>query len=67
MVLMPGAVAGVCRERDCYADEHYMASLLAYLQMGDETDCAGFLVNVSWKNGGAHPYAYSLGEISPDL
>ena len=44
-----------------------MASLIAYLQMGHETDCSGFLVEVSWRQGGAHPYSYQQDDITPDL
>ena len=56
-----------CRWRDCFADEHYMASLVAYLQLGHETDCAGFLVSVSWRGNSAHPVSYQPVEIRPEL
>ncbi|KAK9819181.1 hypothetical protein WJX81_003273 [Elliptochloris bilobata] len=55
------------RWRDCYSDEHYIPSLLSYLQLGHETDCMGNLVSVNWMHGGAHPRAYESEEISMEL
>ena len=45
------------------ADEHYVPTLLAYLGKDQETDCWGFLVNVDWSRGGAHPRTYSTQDI----
>ncbi|BDA47491.1 probable glycosyltransferase BC10 at C-terminar half [Coccomyxa sp. Obi] len=56
----------VNRWRDCFSDEHYMPSLLAYLQLGHETDCVGRLVGVDWSQGGAHPRSYSVQDVNPD-
>jgi hypothetical protein len=41
-----------------------MPSLIAYLQLGHETDCLGRLVNVDWSQGGAHPRSYTVGDIN---
>ncbi|KAK9905675.1 hypothetical protein WJX75_004479 [Coccomyxa subellipsoidea] len=54
------------RWRDCFSDEHYMPSLLAYKQLGHETDCVGRLVGVDWSQGGAHPKSYTVQDINPD-
>jgi len=43
-----------------------MPSLLAYLQLGHETDCVGRLVSVDWSQGGAHPRSYTLQDINPE-
>ncbi|CAL8472071.1 g11613 [Coccomyxa elongata] len=56
----------VNRWRDCFSDEHYMPSLLAYLQLGHETDCVGRLVGVDWSQGGAHPRSYTVQDVNPD-
>lgn len=56
----------VCRWRDCFSDEHYMPSLIAYKQLGHETDCVGRLVGVDWSLGGAHPRSYTAQDINPD-
>ena len=45
------------------ADEHYVPTLLAYLGKDQETDCWGFLVNVDWSRGGAHPRTYAVEDI----
>lgn len=47
----------------CYSDEHYVPTLLAYLGKDQETDCWGFLVNVDWSRGGAHPRTYSVQDV----
>ncbi|KAK9823184.1 hypothetical protein WJX72_000908 [[Myrmecia] bisecta] len=54
------------RFRDCYSDEHYIPSLLAYLQRGHETDGLGYLVHVDWSHGGAHPKSYLPEEVQPN-
>ncbi|EIE23577.1 hypothetical protein COCSUDRAFT_41776 [Coccomyxa subellipsoidea C-169] len=54
------------RWRDCFSDEHYMPSLIAYKQLGHETDCVGRLVGVDWSLGGAHPRSYTAQDINPD-
>lgn len=58
---------GFSRWRDCFSDEHYMPSLLAYLQLGHETDCVGRLVGVDWSQGGAHPRSYTVQDVNPDM
>lgn len=40
-----------------------MPTLLAYLGKDQETDCWGFLVNVDWSRGGAHPRTYAVEDI----
>lgn len=57
----------LCRWRDCFSDEHYFASLLAAQGRDNETDCKGFMMNVDWSRGGAHPRAYTPASISSDL
>ena len=44
-----------------------MPSLIAYLQLGHETDCVGRLVNVNWSKGGAHPYSYEANDVRTDM
>eukprot|EP00884_Botryococcus_braunii_P000625 jgi/Botrbrau1/10563/Bobra.0343s0011.1 len=53
--------------RDCFSDEHYFASLLAAQGRDNETDCKGFMMNVDWSRGGAHPRSYSPAAINPEL
>ena len=48
------------------ADEHYVPTLLAYLGKEQETDCWGFMVNVDWSRGGAHPRTYAVEDIDVD-
>lgn len=50
-----------------YADEHYVPTLLAYLGKDQETDCWGFMVNVDWSRGGAHPRTYAVEDIDVDM
>ena len=52
------------RWRDCYADEHYFATLLASRGLDAETDCYGNIMHVDWSFGGAHPRAYTLREAT---
>lgn len=66
MTTKSGATQGAGRAADhvlLSADEHYVPTLLAYLGKDQETDCWGFLVNVDWSRGGAHPRAYSVQDI----
>lgn len=51
---------------DLGADEHYVPTLLAYLGKDQETDCWGFLVNVDWSRGGAHPRTYAVEDIDAE-
>ena len=45
----------VCRERDCYADEHFLPVLLAAHGLDNETTCAGNTMSVLWStSAGAH-------------
>lgn len=44
-----------------------MPSLIAYLQLGHETDCVGHLVHVDWSTGGAHPRSYGVEDVNPDM
>ena len=50
----------------CCADEHYVPTLLAYLGKDQETDCWGFLVNVDWSRGGAHPRTYAVEDLDAE-
>lgn len=43
-----------------------MPTLLAYLGKDQETDCWGFLVNVDWSRGGAHPRTYAVEDIDTE-
>ena len=43
-----------------------MPTLLAYLGKEQETDCWGFMVNVDWSRGGAHPRTYEPEDIDAD-
>ena len=45
----------VRRERDCYADEHFVPVLLAAHGLDNETTCAGNTMSVLWSTSvGAH-------------
>ena len=48
-------------------DEHYFPSLIAYLQLGHETDCIGGLVSADWRHGGSHPRTYKTSEVTVRL
>ncbi|KAK9813067.1 hypothetical protein WJX72_008331 [[Myrmecia] bisecta] len=51
---------------DCYSDEHYIPSLLAYNGETDAADCAGKMVHVDWSMGGPHPMTYAPDDITAD-
>ncbi|KAK9863353.1 hypothetical protein WJX84_001997 [Apatococcus fuscideae] len=54
--------------RDCYADEHYIPTLIAAAQLGHETDCVGQLTNVFWESDqDAHPKSYVADDVSEEL
>ena len=62
-----GGVHLLCEQRILPgADEHYVPTLLAYLGKDQETDCWGFLVNVDWSRGGAHPRTYAVEDIDAE-
>ena len=46
-----------CRKRDCYSDEHYVPTLMAYLGLDNETTCSGNTMHVSWQS--------SSGQLTP--
>ncbi|BDA51615.1 probable glycosyltransferase BC10 [Coccomyxa sp. Obi] len=59
---------GMHRYTNCYPDEHFMHTVVALEEMGDETDCLGRLTNVDWwRSLNAHPREYEAWELSPDL
>ena len=37
-----------CRHYECYADEHYVPTLLAYKGLEEHTDCLGYTTSVDW-------------------
>lgn len=39
---------GACRHYECYADEHYVPTLLAYKGLEEQTDCLGYTTSVDW-------------------
>lgn len=52
------------RWRDCYSDEHYIPTLLAYNLMSGETDCSSNLVYVEFAKGTPHAMAIQPSEIT---
>ena len=59
------------RWRQCFVEEHYMPTLLAWLGKDGETDCMGHLSDGDWTRPGSHgwsgPYEYFPADISADL
>ena len=45
----------VCRERDCYSDEHFLPVLLAAHGLDNETTCRGNTMSVLWSTGAGAP------------
>lgn len=45
------------------ADEHYVASLLVSLGQEHECNCASASFS-DWRQGGAHPRSWSIGELN---
>ncbi|CAK0758242.1 hypothetical protein CVIRNUC_002605 [Coccomyxa viridis] len=57
------------RKRDCYSDEHYVPTLMAYLGLDNETTCSGNTMHVSWQSSsgkylGEHPMSYSTKSVT---
>ena len=59
------------RWHQCFVDEHYMPTLLAWLGKDAETDCKGHLADADWTRPGSHgfsgPYEYFPEDVSPQL
>jgi hypothetical protein len=54
--------------RDCYADEHYIPTLLAIHNREHETfEEIGSVAFADWSKGGAHPREYKKKDVSVEL
>ena len=51
----------------CYADEHYFATVLALYRRDGETNCAGHLVASDWRQAKSHPRAYLPENVTAEL